>query len=121
MTTQTEEQQLFAILAEVNNKFRFREDRFEAYGELVPNELSTYIKHNSKNKRAISRLTAYLYLTMEEEFNQYFIENDLDNIKITNYKGEIQEEETYLVGKIIADLEDDLRSYERGDHKNLKK
>lgn len=112
MTTQTQEQILFNILSKVNEKFCLREDKFDAYLELLPVELINYIKLNYKNKKAITRLTAYLYLTMENEFNQFFIENELNDMKILKYDGTYLEEETNCIINLIADLEDNLRCYE---------
>lgn len=121
MTSRTQEQILFSKLSEVNEVYCLKSDSFEAYKELVPKELLEYIRLNFNNKKALTRLTAYLYLTMSEEFNQYFIENELSMLKIQDYKGDFLEEETDFINSLIGSLEDDLRAYERGDHSKLTK
>ena len=108
----TSEQAIFRILADVSAKFSLMPDAYEAYKELVPLELLNYIKKNYKNKKALVRLMSYMYITMDEEFNQHFIEGDLETLS-----GEAKYDITL---KILYEVEDTLREFERGDHESLK-
>jgi len=109
------EQQLFSILIDVNNKFISSPGvKYDLFFKFVPVELLSYIEENSNNRKALARLTSYLYLTMNEEFNQYLIESEPDDYIGSKCEG-IPKEGFAKAISIIGNLEDTIRSYERGD------
>jgi len=91
-----QEQDLFKLLAEVK-------------GKNLPSELLYYIEHNWANNKALARLTSYLYLNMDDEFNQCLLNIIPDQGLNLGINFEL------AINGIIYNLADDIRSYEKGD------
>ena len=113
------EQQLFNILAEVNKEFvasaTENGNKYSVYMRLVPRELLSYIEINHNNLKAMTRLTSYLYLNMDEEFNEHLIESESNDYVDERLKNLVGDGFDDAVAYIIHDIEHDLRSYERGE------
>lgn len=123
MTTLSREQLLFAIMAETNNKFCFAhvdgDGRYNAFLNLVPFELLMYMADNCDNCKVITRLTCYLYLTMDPEFNQHLIESERETYSnIPKFQGINFDRFMDCINNIMANLDDELRCYERKERMN---
>ncbi len=111
MNKQSSEKELIEIIELLNDMYKkylqnIQENNIELKEDTKYNSFMTSYNENIENKikkilkKEISRMVSYMYFYFEEEFNQFFIEN-----KLNNYNEETQH--------MISMIEDNLREYER--------
>ena len=111
MNKQSSEKELIEIIELLNDMYKkylqnIQENNFELKEDTKYNSFMTSYNENIENKikkilkKEISRMVSYMYFYFEEEFNQFFIEN-----KLNNYNEETQH--------MVSMIEDNLREYER--------